>query len=154
LDTDEPSTVSVANGTYAFTDLQPGTYAVAEVPPDGLRQSFPVPVPGDTLFSTDFEGGADGFASSGRNNQWHLSTGRGSDAGHTPGSSFYFGAGEGPTGGGLYANKASATLLSPLIDLSGVSGPLVLEFRHHLEAEEGFDFATVGVLVNGVETAL
>src|SRR5262249_43941452 len=87
-------------------------------------------------------------------NQWHLSSGRGSDGGHSAGTSFYFGSGEGPGGGGSYANNARGTLVSPLIALTGVSGPVALEFSQFLQAEAGFDFATVGVLAGGVETIL
>jgi uncharacterized protein (DUF2141 family) len=40
---DEPATVSDANGNYAFTNLQPGTYVVREVVPAGYQQTLPGP---------------------------------------------------------------------------------------------------------------
>jgi subtilisin-like proprotein convertase family protein len=40
LDPDEPSQVTDANGTYAFPNLAPGTYTVAQVAQPGLVQTF------------------------------------------------------------------------------------------------------------------
>jgi hypothetical protein len=42
LDSDEPSTVTGADGSYSFTDLTPGTYTVAEVPQSGWQQTCPI----------------------------------------------------------------------------------------------------------------
>src|SRR5262249_56702606 len=39
---------------------------------------------------------------------WHLSTGRGAQSGHSPVTSFYFGQGEGPGGGGNYNDGNTA----------------------------------------------
>ncbi|MBS0266358.1 MAG: cadherin domain-containing protein, partial [Planctomycetes bacterium] len=41
LDTGELTTVTDANGAYAFTNLPAGTYVVAEVIPDDWKQTFP-----------------------------------------------------------------------------------------------------------------
>ena len=41
LDTGETFTTTDAIGNYRFTDLRPGTYAVAEVMQEGWRQTFP-----------------------------------------------------------------------------------------------------------------
>lgn len=46
LDPDEPWTVTDANGTYEFTDLQPATYTVAEAQQPGWVQTFPAPANG------------------------------------------------------------------------------------------------------------
>lgn len=41
FDANEPSQVTDANGNYTFTNLQPGSYTVAEVVPAGSVQTFP-----------------------------------------------------------------------------------------------------------------
>ena len=41
ITTGEPGVVTASNGEYAFTDLPPGTYTVAEVVQAGWRQTFP-----------------------------------------------------------------------------------------------------------------
>ena len=53
-----------------------------------------------------------------------------------------------------YEADAQGTLVSPEIDLTGVTEPVQLLFRHFLSAEAGYDFADVGVLVDGRETVL
>jgi subtilisin family serine protease len=40
-DNNEPNTLTDSSGRYAFTNLSPGTYIVAEVPQAGWQQSFP-----------------------------------------------------------------------------------------------------------------
>ncbi len=40
--TGEPKTTTAGDGSYAFTNLQPGTYTVAEIVQNGWRQSYPV----------------------------------------------------------------------------------------------------------------
>ena len=77
--------------------------------------------------------------------QWHLSTGRDADAAHTADDSFYFGTGEGPTGGGQYRANVSGKLTSPTIDLSNVAGTVVVEFNSFLQIE-AFDTAQVSIL--------
>ncbi|TWU57052.1 Bacillopeptidase F precursor [Rubripirellula tenax] len=88
---------------------------------------------------------ADGFTSSGPADLWHLSDGRAADLGHSPDHSFYFGAGEGPDGGGLYTNFADGTLTSPPVDLTRAASAKLL-FNTFLETERNFDFATVRVV--------
>ena len=88
---------------------------------------------------------AEGFTTSGSANEWHLSTGRGADAGHSADDSFYFGTGESAGGGGAYSNNANGTLTSPSIDLTSASSAF-LSFNHFLDVESGFDFATVSVV--------
>lgn len=97
-------------------------------------------------FSDDATGdpAAEGFTSSGSANQWHLSTGRGNDSGHSADDSFYFGANEGANGGGSYQNNADGTLRSPAFDLSGYPDVL-LEFSHFLQREDGFDEGRLSV---------
>jgi RHS repeat-associated protein len=52
LDPGDPYTVTDANGNYAFTNLQPGTYTVAEVQQTGWTQKAPTPVPPGTYTVT------------------------------------------------------------------------------------------------------
>ena len=96
---------------------------------------------------------AEGFTNSGPASQWHLSTGRGNDAGHSADDSFYFGSGEGPTGGGSYSTDTDGTLTSPLFDLTGAVNPR-LRFNHFLEVEPTFDFATVSVISTSGTTVI
>ena len=93
--------------TLLFTGLEAGRYTVACVRPPGWEQTSG----GSSreLFRADFSGGAQGFTTSGPANQWHLSTGRSADPGHSAGGSFYFGSGEGPAGGGSYRDDADGT---------------------------------------------
>src|SRR5205814_4961129 len=60
------------------------------------------------------------------------------------------GANEGPAGGGSYANSSSGALSSPIIDLSGLTGAITLNFNYFLNANTGilgtFDQATVTVV--------
>ncbi|MCA9245880.1 MAG: M36 family metallopeptidase [Planctomycetales bacterium] len=100
----------------------------------------------DADFSTDTGDPFDeGFTISGPASEWHLSTGRGADSGHSADDSFYFGSGEGPSGGGQHDNDSEGSILSPLIDLTGFLDAR-LEFAHFLESESGFDFASVHVI--------
>ncbi len=100
------------------------------------------------------QGSAEGFTSTGPLNQWHLSTGRGADAGHSGLQSFYFGANETATGGGSYQDDPSdppltnGTLISPVVDLRdrSLTSPLFLELNHFLSTEQNFDFATIEVV--------
>jgi uncharacterized repeat protein (TIGR01451 family) len=111
--------------------------------------------PGE-VFRANFESGLQGFTVTNifgiGNGLWHLSTGRGAQAGHSPTSSIYYGQGEGPSGGGNYntglANEG--IIVSPLIDLTGVSGPLTLSFNCLIQSEPGtsWDHATVEVTSN------
>jgi hypothetical protein len=111
------------------------------------------------LFDFDFSdaagnGFAEGFTTTGSNNQWHLSTGRGSDSGHSADDSFYFGAAETASGGGSYLDNAQGVLLSPLLDLTAASAPLTLSFNHFLDTEAGFDNASLTVVAGGSRTTL
>jgi hypothetical protein len=62
LDEDETSTTTDSSGDYAFTDLQPGTYTVAEVLQSGWEQTYPgdpgthtvTLQPGDVATGMDF----------------------------------------------------------------------------------------------------
>ncbi|MCY2986275.1 MAG: M36 family metallopeptidase, partial [Planctomycetota bacterium] len=110
------------------------------------------------VFNVDFSDSAgapfdEGFSLSGSADEWHLSTGRGTQAGHTVDDSFYFGIGEGSNGGGSYANSAQGTLTSPVIDLRGYLGGQ-LSFNHFLQTESGFDFATVRIRTSAGTTLL
>lgn len=95
----------------------------------------------------------EGFTLSGTANEWHLSTGRGTDGGHTADDSFYFGSGEGVNGGGAHADNASGTLTSPVIDLTNATAAELM-FNYFLQAEAGFDFARVSVVHQSGTTEL
>jgi uncharacterized repeat protein (TIGR01451 family) len=111
--------------------------------------------PGE-VFRANFESGLQGFTVTNTfgigNGLWHLSTGRGNQTGHSPTSSIYYGQGEGPSGGGNYntglANEG--IIVSPLIDLTGVNGPLTFSFNCLIQSEPGtaWDHATVEVSTN------
>ncbi len=85
--------------------------------------------------------------------QWHLSTGRGADPGHSADDAVYFGSGEDAAGGGKYDNDVGGSLFSPVIDLSGIRRP-VLKVNHFLEVEDHFDNATINILRTGVPDVL
>ncbi len=98
--------------------------------------------------------GADGFTLQGSHSQWHLSTGRASQAGHSGPYSFYFGAGEGPLGGGSYADYSGGSITSPPIDLAGLRAPIALSFNHFLNLEPCCDAAQVWILDDTGQTLL
>ncbi|MCU0963103.1 MAG: proprotein convertase P-domain-containing protein, partial [Pirellulaceae bacterium] len=107
--------------------------------------------------AVDTVGSTDAFSSIGPANQWHLSSGRGREAGHTGQHSFYFGAGEKEGGNGQYQNNANGTLISPDLDLRDqrLTGRLLLGLNHFLNTESGFDFAEIDVVnAEGVRTNL
>ncbi|HEX2474911.1 MAG TPA: SdrD B-like domain-containing protein, partial [Lacipirellulaceae bacterium] len=126
LDPSEQFTLTDANGDYALNNLPSGSYDVAEVQQPGW-----VLADRQALLAADFTGGQpQGFTSAGAANQWHLSTRRGNDAGHSPTRSFYFG----DEATGQYTANANGTLISPVIDLTNTTGPVTLEFNHFLAA--------------------
>jgi uncharacterized repeat protein (TIGR01451 family) len=107
-------------------------------------------------FQVNFENGLQGFTidntfGSG-NGLWHVSTGRGSDAGHSPTHSLYYGQNEGPSGGGNYDNGVAngGTVTSPPLTLPS-SGPVILSFNYLMDVESttNFDQAFVEVSTNG-----
>ena len=88
------------------------------------------------------------FTISGPVNLWHLSTGRGTDLGHSFDDSFYFGQGESANGGGTYVPNSNGTLTSPQIDLTNYAGPILLSFNTFLDLEDNFDTATISVITS------
>ncbi|HSV12969.1 MAG TPA: SdrD B-like domain-containing protein, partial [Tepidisphaeraceae bacterium] len=50
LDAGEPSTVTAADGSYAFTGLTPGAYVVRELLPHGHEHTYPATLPGGILW--------------------------------------------------------------------------------------------------------
>jgi uncharacterized repeat protein (TIGR01451 family) len=117
---------------------------------------------GAPALQATFETGLEGFATNNSyglgNGLWHLSTGRGSQAGHSSTHSLYYGFGEGPSGGGSY-NLTNASggvanegvVVSPLVDLRGATAAPVLSFNYLLQSEPGtsWDHATVEGSTNG-----
>ncbi len=99
----------------------------------------------EEFFSADFDGEqTNGFTT----NQWHRSNGNGADL---TDFGYYFGAGEQPlVGGGQYDLSSAGDLISPVIDLTDVTGPVTLQFDQFLSAEvdpffQIVDLATVSV---------
>lgn len=109
----------------------------------------------------DFESGEQGFVidngpQSGREaGLWHLSVGHGAQTGHSPGTSFYFGQGEGPEGGGNYnVGKTAGAITSAPITLPDNLG-VSLSFNYILQREPGelnYDVAAVQISSDGGAT--
>jgi hypothetical protein len=115
------------------------------------------PVPFATF---DFESGQQGFVINNGPQPghvaglWHLSTGRGTQSGHSPVTSFYFGQGEGPGGGGNYnVGNTAGTITSGPIALPNSPG-VGVAFNYVLQTEGNgsFDVASVQVSNNGGAT--
>ena len=82
---------------------------------------------------------------------WHLSTGRGNDAGHSSDDSLYFGIGEEASGGGTYdVGDTAGRITSPTISLEGLLDANLV-FNHLLDTEtsSSFDLAKVQISQNG-----
>ena len=106
-------------------------------------------------FHADFEFGLQGFTFSNNfgfgGGLWHLSTGRGSQSGHSPTHSLYYGTNETVSGGGNYdTGRNEGLALSPVLDLRGAAAPITLAFNYVIQSESGtsWDHATVEVLTN------
>jgi immune inhibitor InhA-like protein len=115
------------------------------------------PVPFQTF---DFESGQQGFVI---NNGplpghvaglWHLSTGRGAQTGHSPVTSFYFGQGEGPGGGGNYnvGNTAGSITSGPIALPNNPGVAVAFNYVLVTEGNGAFDVASVQVSNNGGAT--
>ncbi|MEM8911649.1 MAG: lamin tail domain-containing protein [Planctomycetota bacterium] len=138
--------------TVTYQDLDDGSGSPATVVDTANVEALEVILDAD--FSDDVGApSSEGFRLEGPSNQWHLSTGRGNELGHSADDSFYFGSGEGSNGGGSYADFADGSLVTPVIDLSTAS-LAELQFNHWLESEPGFDFADLYVRSNGTSTLL
>ena len=134
----------------AFTALGPGADRAAV-----MGDQFP---PTSTLYREDFENGEGNFTIDNDfelgQGQWHRSSGRAHDTGHSAAHSLYFGANEREEGGGLYPPLSGGAVLSPEIDLRNQSGRLELRFNYFLEADGVGDLARVDALVDGEVTPL
>ncbi|HEY7116497.1 MAG TPA: SdrD B-like domain-containing protein [Tepidisphaeraceae bacterium] len=95
-----------------------------------------------TLSQADFTNGtptvgsADGYKGDGL---WHLSTRRGTSGGHSGNFSMYFGS----DATGTYANGSTGAITSPIIDLTGLTGPVTLRLNYFLAAASGILGQTV-----------
>ena len=114
------------------------------------------------LFSEDFEGGdlGDFEAGGAFPGDWQVITaGPAALEGHSPPNAAYFGqllVGANEQDSLQYRNNASGLLLSPAIDVSAVEQQdlAVLTFNTYLQAEEGWDFASVLVTFDEGESYL
>lgn len=113
---------------------------------------------GGTISSTDFESGQAGYVvnnnilGSGTSaGLWHLTTRRGTQTGHSPTTSFYYGSESTGTYDTGAANAGSIT--SPVIALP-VSSSISLSFNYVLQTESStsYDTAYVEVSTNGFAT--
>jgi Zn-dependent metalloprotease/methionine-rich copper-binding protein CopC len=89
------------------------------------------------LLNADFTSGANGFTIDNTGGGlWHLSTGRGTQSGHTILQSFYYGQAEGPGGGGNYNTGARnyGSITSPAFTLPAGSN-LSVAFNYVLKTE-------------------
>ncbi|MGK7891490.1 MAG: S8 family serine peptidase [Leptolyngbyaceae cyanobacterium] len=153
LDPDEQSTTSDADGAYEFANLATGDYTVAQIAPSGWQQTFPLTT---ELFRADFsdeEGNPnlDGFTIDNTgapvSGLWHLSTGRGTQPGHSAADSLYFGTGETDNGGGNYdVGHTAGRVTSPVIDLTNADEAELL-FNYFLETERFAPYDRASILV-------
>jgi subtilisin family serine protease len=138
LDDGETVQTTNAQGRYAFEDLPPGPYTVEQVLKTGWTRTAPVQREVLNVDFSDADGAAswEGFFQGGSLTDWRLTTDRGNDAGHSADDSVYFGSDEGPCGCGSYLANASGVLISPVIDLTHVSGKILLHFNHLLDVAD------------------
>ena len=109
----------------------------------------------DADFSTPFGTPSDeGFTMSGQNSEWHVSTDRGFDIGHSAPHSMRFGIDGGFFGSGTYSPNSNGTLTSPIVDLRDAAGVASLSFNHLLNIENagGFFFDTAAVRIRNVNS--
>jgi hypothetical protein len=122
--------------------VQPGqSFAASLSGRDAFNLSFPVNGPvrlgagrrDSAVFNADFEQGDDGFTSAALSespsNAWHRSTYRGTQLGHSPTHSMYFGDAD---TGATNLPSQGGVLLSPWIDLREVYPPITLSFAYLL----------------------
>ncbi len=136
----------------AFIDLNAGADRAAVL---GRLEQFRLV---DTIYLADFESGQQGFTVDNAppdpfylEGLWHLSTGRGEEPGHSASTSFYYGQGEGPDGGGTYAlgefTPTAGSITSPPIPLPADT-IVVANFSHVLQTRVSpgdVDFAALEV---------
>ncbi|MGJ3246914.1 MAG: SdrD B-like domain-containing protein [Elainellaceae cyanobacterium] len=161
LDAGESSTTTDVQGNYGFQDLVPGTYTVAQGMYPGWTQTFPT-TNSVVLLNADFSDevgnpSLDGFTIDNTNDSveglWHLSTGRGTQVGHSADDSLYFGTGEGITGGGTYnvtpnpGDRTAGKITSPVIDLAALS-TAELSFNYFLNVEPSSESDRPRVLIS------
>jgi hypothetical protein len=108
------------------------------------------------VFSADLETGLQGLTIQNgvgsSNGLWHLSTGRGSDAGHSAKSSLYYGRNEGALGGGNYdvGIKNGGAVVTPDLVLPANADLVALSFNYFMDVEpvDLYDRALVEVSTN------
>lgn len=158
LDAAEPTTITNSQGSYTFSNLESDTYAVAVQIPAGRRQTAPQ-TGNRELFRADFSDGVaaslDGFTIDNSGGAvpglWHLTTARGSQPGHSPPHSFYFGQNETATGGGNYdVGHTAGRITSPEISLVGLeSAALTFNYFLNIEPDPAGDIPRVRITTDG-----
>ena len=134
-------------GTPAVVTATANVYAFVEV----FRADF-----SDLAGNPNFDGFVIDNTGGDAAGLWHLSTGRGSQPGHSGQNSLYFGTGETSYGGGNYdVGHTAGRVTSPSIDLSDAD-VAELSFSYFLETENfsPYDAAQVLVSLNGGDFVL
>jgi hypothetical protein len=156
VDNDSPATAQSLDASFISLSTSLST-TDADIRRGAVNGSNPVGVP-VPVSMTDFESGPAGYAI---NNNirgtgasaglWHLSTRRGTQPGHSPVTSFYYGSEATGTYNTGAANAGSIT--SPFL-LVPAGGPAALSLNYVLQTESptGFDTANVQVSTNGFAT--
>ncbi len=150
---DEQRTVTIPVSNAGTFDL---TYRVLT---SLVTRGFEFPETSDAsrtavpLFARDFEGANPlagfSFNSKAAPDRWQTrTTGPAALPGHSVPTALYFGR---LSGDAQYSNNSLGQIRTPAIDFSGVSpdSRITLSFAHYLQAEAGFDFATVLVSFDG-----
>ncbi|MCY2986976.1 MAG: proprotein convertase P-domain-containing protein, partial [Planctomycetota bacterium] len=134
-----------ADGSYSLPNLAAGDYDVLAEPQAGWEPPVQLNVLAAHFTGSEGQPATEGFTSIGLADLWHVSTGRGNADGHSPEAAFYFGRDEGSDGGGTFWDSDRGTLSSPLIDLRGASGTIVLDWNQLLDLDLTRDLAEVCV---------
>ncbi|MFZ2487499.1 MAG: proprotein convertase P-domain-containing protein, partial [Anaerolineae bacterium] len=119
--------------------LQSWSVTICEPPPPPVCPAGYAPV---TLYSSDFEAGDDGFTHSGTEDEWTRGTPTAA-----PITTCNSGSNCWKTDlAGTYNLSSNQDLLSPAIDLTGISGPIILNWAQRYQMESAsFDHAYVQV---------
>ncbi len=145
----EPVAMTDAAGNFVFADVPPGEYQVEQELTSGWTRTAPLSA---DAFSADFSNGgapdAEGFTAE---SDWHVTDARAADGGHSIPHSFHFGIDT--TDGEKYRANVEGRITSPIIDLTAISGTVILEFNQVLDISE-LETARVVVITPDGETVI
>jgi hypothetical protein len=126
----------------AVNQVAPGVWRGAVVGSGGVGAGV--------ILSSDFSAGANGFTVDNTGGGlWHLSPGHGSEAGHSPTQSFYYGTGESAAGGGTYNSGSTnhGALISPSFAVPA-TGPATVSFNYILKTEASSSYDKAQLQIN------